>query len=98
VKNITDRRQVASNSKGWTKQEGDNERAYCNKGNFFNLAFHFTWAPVSILAPLKLSNPYANRFQSMKCISISKGLSACGEMKWLERIFLDSTITLSHQM
>jgi hypothetical protein len=41
MENITDRGEVASNSKGRTNQEGDNECGYCDKNNFFVMACHF---------------------------------------------------------
>ena len=44
MENITDRGEVASNSKGRTKQKGDNECGYCDKNNIFEVARHFAYA------------------------------------------------------
>jgi len=67
MENIADRRQVASHSKGRTKQESDNDCGYRDKNKFFEMACHFAYTLMSFLVSFVISNPYANARRDSKC-------------------------------
>jgi len=67
IKNIADPREVASNSEGRTKQEGDNDCGYCDKNKIFEMACHFAYTLMSFLFPFRISNPYAKVRRDLKC-------------------------------
>ena len=67
MENVTDRREVASNSKGRTDQEGDNKCGYCDKNNSFEMACHFAYAFMFFLVPFMMSKRYANARRDLKC-------------------------------